>query len=476
MEARYEKLGAWIRQASFWCLSSASSAPPLCGEEKLEPTQATAWNIGFCNIKRRWEDISDSEEFPFAPQADFFFIGDSENDEKEDFDVDAAFSQAHVSTQTDFPPLLRFVDAPTSDNDVSLPRILCLDLLCVPAPTAQNLFLSSGVTEERNAALLSELRELNILVESMRADADCMRAGFKAELKEVVDKLSFESLSETCLSPEAAVTVKCLVSTLEPSLEADSEGTGGTDRAPIFQGDGYLQEDSIASVVSDTEYGDSAVDEVYLNLQALKVFCFPRPQSFAWNTNDRKSLIPLPEDPYEGTSDRAMFALPCVEFYTELLMHVEANHEDNICTVFDNSGDCSHANLRLAHNRLKACKCTNVRDCDDPKPVLCKIMNLVEFLLQNYLKNFTECLHYDLEYMQEIDIVSLELVYSNQVRMKRYSFLRSDLFESDGDYNDYACFSSFSACSASGHDDQSCNEFFSRAFSQNVGIGRLASD
>ena len=90
-----------------------------------------------------------------------------------------------------------------------------------------------------------------------------------------------------------------------------------------------------------------------------------------------------------------MFALPCVEFYTELLKHVEANHEDNICTVFDNSGDCSLANLRLAHNRLKVCKCTNVRDCDDPKPVLCKIMNLVDLLPHNYLKSFTECLHYD---------------------------------------------------------------------------------
>ena len=75
--------------------------------------------------------------------------------------------------------------------------------------------------------------------------------------------------------------------------------------------------------------------------------------------------------------------------------------------------------------------------------------------------------------MQELDVVSLELVYSNQVRLKRYSFLRSNL--SDCDYNDFACFSGFSACSASGHDDQSCNEFFSCALSQNVGIGRLAS-
>ena len=340
------------RRPSGACPLPPPPPPPFCGVVNLQPTQATACNIGIGYIKRRWEDISDSE----------------------DYDVDVALSQAHVSTQTEFAPLLRFVDAPTSDNDVSLPRILCLDLLCVPAPTAQTFSLSAGVTEERNAALLSELRELKILVASMRADADCMRAGFKAELKEVVDKLSIESLSETCLSPEAAVTVECLETTMEPSIEADSEGTGGTDRAPIIHG------------------------------------------------TNRKVLIPLPEDPYEGTSDRAMFALPCVDFYTELLMHVEANHEDNICTVFDNSGVCSHANLRLAHNRLKACKCTNVRDCDDHEPVLCKIMNLVEFLPQNYLKSFTECLHYDLEYMQEIDIVSLELVYSNQVRLKLQLF------------------------------------------------------
>ena len=103
------------------------------------------------------EDISDSEEFPFTPQADVFYIGDSENDEGEDFDVDAAFSQAHVSTQTEIAPLVMFVDAPTSDNDVSLPRILCLDLLCVPASTAQTISLTACVAEERNAALLSEL-------------------------------------------------------------------------------------------------------------------------------------------------------------------------------------------------------------------------------------------------------------------------------------------------------------------------------
>ena len=152
--------------------------------------------------------------------------------------------------------------------------------------------------------------------------------------------------------------------------------------------------------VSDTDYFDSAVDEVFLNLQALKVFCFPRPKPFVWNTKARKFSIPLPENPAEKTRDRAMFALPCVEFYIELLMHVEANQEDNKCTVFDDSGDCGLANLRLAHNRFKSCRYTNIRDCDDPKQVLCKIMNLIEFVPQNYLKSFIECLLCDLNDMQ----------------------------------------------------------------------------
>ena len=62
------------RRPSGACPLPPPPPPPFCGEEKLEPTQATACNIGFCNIKRRWEDIGDSEEFPFAPQADFFLL------------------------------------------------------------------------------------------------------------------------------------------------------------------------------------------------------------------------------------------------------------------------------------------------------------------------------------------------------------------------------------------------------------------
>ena len=77
-------------------------------------------------------------------------------------------------------------------------------------------------------------------------------------------------------------------------------------------------------------------------------------------------------------------------------------------------------------------------------------MNLIEFVPQNYLKSFSECLLCDLNYMQVFDVVSLELVYSNQTRLKRYNFLRSNW--SDCDYNDFACSSVFSACSASGHD------------------------
>ena len=155
-------------------------------------------------------------------------------------------------------------------------------------------------------------------------------------------------------------------------------------------------------------------------------------------------------------------------------MHFEANQEDNNCTVFDDSGDCSLANLRLAHNRLKCCKYTNIRDCDDPKPVSCKIMNLIGFALQNYLKSFTECLLCDLNYMQEFDVVSLELVHSNQVRLKGTVFLRSKLDDSDG-------FSFLpSVLSSNGNGQIYSEEVFSTFFrnsyvlSQN-GNGQLAS-
>ena len=352
---------------------------------------------------------------------------------------------------------LALVDAPLSDKDVSLPRSLCLDVLCATnVPSTPQVSQSTCDTEGRNEAILKELKQLKILLASMQSDSNCLRAEFDcctesaAELKRTL-KSDMAGLSEACyLAVEkcfGSATENCNVSAFEDTAIEDTV----IEEEEI--GDGPKHECPNAAELEDFDY---TVDEVYLGLQSLRVFCFPLPIPFAWNTNARKFLLPLPENPEEGTSERAMFALPCVEFYSELLEHVEANKEDHKCTVFDESGDCSRANLSLSHNRLKNCKYTNVRDCDDPKPVLCKIMNLIEFAPQNYLKSFTECLLGDLNCMKEFDVVSLELVYSNQKRLKRYNFSRSNLF--DCEYNDSACFSSFSACSATGHDQSYVDE------------------
>ena len=72
-----------------------------------------------------------------------------------------------------------------------------------------------------------------------------------------------------------------------------------------------------------------------------------------------------------------------------------------------------------------------MRENEDPKPLLCKIMNLIEFVPQNYLKSFSECLLCDLSCMTPFDVISLELVYSNQKRMKLYRFKYSDCDSDD---------------------------------------------
>ena len=104
-----------------------------------------------------------------------------------------------------------------------------------------------------------------------------------------------------------------------------------------------------------------------------------------------------------------------------------------------------------------------MQECEDPKPLLCKIMNLIEFVPQNYLKSFSECLLCDLSCMKHFDVMSLELVYSGQASMKRYRFKRSTISDCDSDdtenylaLNPVACSSNIvlfcPACSATWHD------------------------
>ena len=90
-----------------------------------------------------------------------------------------------------------------------------------------------------------------------------------------------------------------------------------------------------------------------------------------------------------------------MDFYSHLLEHTEANRIADIRATFDEAGEDCLAELSCAQVRLYNNKYTNRRVGDDPKPLLCKIMNLIEFVPQNYLKHFAMCLRVDLSCMNE---------------------------------------------------------------------------
>ena len=104
------------KRPSVACPFPPPPPPPFCGEENLEPTHANACNIGNCNIKRRWEDISDSDEFPFMPQADFIC-------EEEDELLEKLENVCPACVET------FLVDAPLTVKDISRPKIICLSVL-----------------------------------------------------------------------------------------------------------------------------------------------------------------------------------------------------------------------------------------------------------------------------------------------------------------------------------------------------------
>ena len=104
------------KRPSVACPFPPPPPPPYCGEENLEPTHANACNIGNCNIKRRWEDISDSDEFPFTPQADFIC-------EEEDELLEKLENVCPSCVET------FLLDAPLTVKDISRPKIICLSVL-----------------------------------------------------------------------------------------------------------------------------------------------------------------------------------------------------------------------------------------------------------------------------------------------------------------------------------------------------------
>jgi len=195
-----------------------------------------------------------------------------------------------------------------------------------------------------------------------------------------------------------------------------------------------------------------SIGTILQGLQSLRVYCFPKPKPFVWNTGAKKFILPLPEN-------AESYASCTVEFYSHLLEHTEANKEGDIRAAFVEAGEDSRAELSRAQVRLNNSNYTKRRECDDPKPFLCKIINLIEFVPQNYLKSFSECILCDLSCMKLFDVMSLELVYSGQESMKRYRFKRSTFSDcGSDDTEDYlarnlvACSSNCPACSATWHD------------------------
>ena len=150
-----------------------------------------------------------------------------------------------------------------------------------------------------------------------------------------------------------------------------------------------------------------SIGTILQDLQSLRVYCFPfsislsangcdlpgralsEPKPFVWNADAKKFILPLPEDA-ENYSNCT------VDFYSHLLEHTEANRMADIRATFDEAGEDSLAELSCAQVRLNYSKYTNRRGGDDPKPLLCKIMNLIEFVPQNYLRHFAMCLRVDL--------------------------------------------------------------------------------
>ena len=94
-----------------------------------------------------------------------------------------------------------------------------------------------------------------------------------------------------------------------------------------------------------------------------------------------------------------------------------------------------------------------MRECDDPKPFLCKIMNLMEFDPQNYLKYFALMLRTEIICMNDsfkdrmyVQDESFKVVYSGQQHMKVYSFMRSTLIDSDHDCSEDSYERNANAC------------------------------
>jgi len=117
----------------------------------LEPTHATACNIGNCNIKRRWEDISDEDWETLETNCPTGAVG-----------------EVLETLETICPTgaVMYFLDARITAKDISWPTVLCLTDLSAPesVQVAETVICEPLALSDHEAIIsrrLSDLEELN---------------------------------------------------------------------------------------------------------------------------------------------------------------------------------------------------------------------------------------------------------------------------------------------------------------------------
>ena len=360
---------------------------------------------------------------------------------------------------------LELLDAPITAKDISWPQVLCLiDLLDQESaePESETVAAKPLASLEDFLELPSTNGYIGQVVEELTVKLENLHTECKKELAGMEDRIT-AALMEKFSSPDVELVKPlaglCLPAcpSLQPPL--DPHQFSFAERRQMFSSvvasTLEAEEQHCNSNIGKSAYGcdlpgrallrpfeENPIDidsigTILQDLQSLRVYCFPfsKPKPFVWNADAKKFILPLPEDAEN-------YANCTVDFYSHLLEHTEANRIADIRATFDEAGEDCLAELSCAQVRLNNSKYTNRRVGDDPKPLLCKIMNLIEFVPQNHLKHFAMCLRVDLSCMNEQNDKTFKVVYSDQQHMKMYSFVRNSLPPSrlglvtDSDFDD----------------------------------------